>query len=86
MTRTKPTHEQIMNKIENSIKIDGICHMWTGEIKLRNERVNSYYRGINIRRYLWNLSKEKLSLRDILITTCNEDNCVIRQSIVMGME
>ena len=66
-----------MNKIENSINIDGACHLWTGAIRYSNERVTPYYRGINIRKYLWNLSNdEKLSLSDSLITTCNEDNCV----------
>ena len=76
MVNTKPTHEQIMNNIENSINIDGTCHLWTGEIRYSNERVNPYYSCINIRRYLWNLSNEKLSLSDSLIRTCNEDNCV----------
>jgi len=71
MTITKPTHEQIMNKIENSIKIDGTCHIWTGYGKVKPE-----YYNINIRRYLWNLSNEKLSFSDSLVTTCNEDNCV----------
>ena len=78
MTRTKLTHEQIMNKIKNSINIDGTCHIWTGAYgKPRScGKGNPEYSSIDIRRYLWNLSKEKLSLRDILITTCNEDNCV----------
>ena len=76
MVNTKPTHEQIMNKIENSININGPCHFWVGSFKNSNGRVNPYYRNINIRRYLWNLSKEKLSLSDSLITTCNEDKCV----------
>ena len=72
MTGTKPTHEQIMNKIENSINTDGICHLWVGKFK----KSNPQYRNVNIRRYLWNLSKEKLSRCDILITTCNDDKCV----------
>ena len=76
MVNIKPTHEQIMNKIENSININGTCHLWVGSFKYSNERVNPYYSDINIRRYLWNLSNEKLPRCDILITTCNEDKCV----------
>ena len=78
MVNIKPTHEQIMNKIENSINIDGTCHLWTGECMKINShgKVNPYYRGINIRKYLWNLSNKKLSRYDCLITTCNENNCV----------
>lgn len=72
-TRSRFTHEQKMDKIKNSINIDGDCHPWTGT--LSDKKYPRCY-NIFVRNYLWNLCHSKLTRSDTLDSTCKNHLCV----------
>ena len=81
--------DKVLEHIENNVTFQGDCKLWNlGSIGTFNRPIAKKYvdgdqRDIDVQRFIWNLTHDKITRCNILKTSCGHTNCVSANHLVI---